>query len=142
MSETQTSQRPIPVPSELTEGFWEAAKEERLAVQQCRSCGTYFHPPVSVCQHCQSADLGFSDVSGRGKVVSMTLVRSSRIESMAGQAIIVLGVELEEQEGLVLIGNLLGADAEEARVGLPVTVAFEDIGEGYKLPQFTPAGEE
>jgi len=132
------TQRPLPLPNELTEGFWEAARDHRLAVQRCNTCGTYHHPPVPMCTNCRSSDLAFADVSGRGRIVATTIVRASRIESMAGQSLVLIGVELEEQEGLVLMANLVEAPAEEARVGLPVTVAFEEIGEGYLLPQFKP----
>src|SRR5579862_2921539 len=107
------TQRPLPLPNELTEGFWEAARDHRLAVQRCNTCGTYHHPPVPMCTNCRSSDLAFADVSGRGRIVATTIVRASRIESMAGQSLVLIGVELEEQEGLVLMANLVEAPAEE-----------------------------
>ena len=32
-------------PDELTRPFWDAANEERLVIQNCRSCDTLQHPP-------------------------------------------------------------------------------------------------
>jgi hypothetical protein len=53
----------------------------------------------------------------------------------------VVAVELVEQRGLLVMGNLVGVPAEAARVGLAVRVVFEPLGqEDLVLPQFEPAG--
>ena len=45
-------------------------------------------------------------------------------------------VELDEDPSLRLVGNLLDCHAEEIRIGSPVRVAFEDLGDGIVLPQW------
>ena len=48
-----------------------------------------------------------------------------------------MAVEIDEQPGLLVVGNLVEADPESVRVGMRVEVRFEPIGEdGMMLPQF------
>jgi uncharacterized OB-fold protein len=47
-----------------------------------------------------------------------------------------VAVELQEQSGLIAAGNLIGSPPDAAAVGAAVEVIFEEIDEGYRLPQF------
>jgi uncharacterized OB-fold protein len=49
---------------------------------------------------------------------------------------VVVLVELDEDPSLRLVGNLLDCPAEKIRIGSPVRVAFEDLGDGIVLPQW------
>jgi hypothetical protein len=49
-------------------------------------------------------------------------------------------VELEEQAGLITVGNVLDCALEDLRVGMPVVVTFEDLNDAVTLPQWRPAG--
>jgi uncharacterized OB-fold protein len=46
--------RPMPSPSPLTAGFWDAARRHELVVQRCE-CGRYRHYPQLLCPDCNSA---------------------------------------------------------------------------------------
>ncbi len=135
----QLVRRPRPVPSELTQPFWDATREHRIVVQHCNTCSTFHHPPVPQCKNCRSLDLGWKEVSGKGTVHEHTIVRSSRVQGMEDSSYAVLAVELDEQPGLLLVGNLVNAGIEAARVGLRVEATFEEIGEDFVLLQFRPA---
>jgi uncharacterized OB-fold protein len=93
---------------------------------------------VRVCPDCRSTSFEFRAVSGRGTVSAFSVLREPRVagmESLVPYA--VLAVELVEQPGLIVMGNLLGAPADAARVGLEVRVRFEPLGqEDLVLPQF------
>jgi uncharacterized OB-fold protein len=47
-------------------------------------------------------------------------------------------VDIEEQEGLRLTTNLVGCEAEEVAIGMPVKVCFEEREEGIFIPLFEP----
>jgi uncharacterized OB-fold protein len=47
-------------------------------------------------------------------------------------------VDLEE--GPRMMANVVGDNALETRIGDPVSVCFEDRGEGAKIPQFQRTG--
>jgi uncharacterized OB-fold protein len=130
--------RPRPVPSELTSGFWAAAAQHVLSVQRCRDCGLRFHPPVPVCSRCYSEDLGFDPVSGSGVVHSFTVMTEALVPGFESVLpLVVVAVELVEQEGLVLVSNLVDLDGVEVPIGARVEVVFEDLpDDGGALPQF------
>ena len=45
-------------------------------------------------------------------------------------------VELEEDPQLRIVGNLLDVAPERVRIGMPVTVDFETVGDDVVLPQW------
>lgn len=129
--------RPIPVPDDLTRGFWEASARGVLAVQYCADCNFYTHPPRLLCGGCASPNVSWRDVSGKGKIYSWAVMR---MQSVAGfeQSVpyCTLLVELDEMPKLLLAGYLPGEGAELS-IGAPVEVFFEDIeGSDLKLPNF------
>ena len=129
--------RPIPVPDDLTRGFWEASGKGTRAVQHCADCGFYIHPPRVLCGSCASPNVSWKDVSGNGKIYSWAVMR---MQSVAGfeQSVpyCTLLVELDEMPKLLLAGYLPG-EGQELSIGAPVEVFFENIeGSDLKLPNF------
>jgi uncharacterized OB-fold protein len=50
-------------------------------------------------------------------------------------------IELDEQPGLLTVGNVLDCPLEELSIGMPVQVTFEDLSESVTLPQWTRGPE-
>ena len=140
--------RPVPVPDERSQGYWDAAAGHVLAVARCSVCGKFSIPPDVVCQHCHSTepDFTFVPVSGRGVVRSWTVMHQSFVPGFDDLLPFVLvDVELEEQADLRTIGRLVdspemldGHDAPLA-IGARVVVAFEDLAPGVSVPAFSLA---
>ena len=130
--------RPHPYPDEVTAGFWEAAQKRVLAIQQCGDCGTFIHYPSALCTNCQSENLGYSEVSGRGTVYSFAIVRHSFHPAFTPPYVIAL-IDLDDAPGVRMYTNIVDVDPEAVRIDMPVQVTFEDIGDGTLIPQFMPA---
>jgi uncharacterized protein len=129
--------RPLPVADELTRPFWDAAREGHLAIQRCLQCGTYFHPPVPQCDACDSRELSFQTMSGRGTIYTFTRLHASGLDAFApAEPYAVVTVELAEQAWLLLTCNMNGTDPTAIRIGASVEVTFVDIGDGAVLPDF------
>ena len=78
-------------------------------------------------------------VSGHGRVFSYVVCHPPVLPAFGERVpYAVLLVELEEDPRIRLIGNLLDAPPEAARIGLEVEVCFEDVGQGVVLPQWRP----
>lgn len=128
----------IPGMTTLTAPYWDAARERRLVVQDCRSCRRVWHPPLPRCPHCHAADPGWRSVSGGGTVYTYTVVRHPTHFAFAGQVPYVLAI-VELAEGPRLVTALSGVEPGEVRAGLPVHVVFREVADGVTLPYFEPA---
>ena len=131
--------RPVPVPDERSQPYWDAAARHELAVARCSVCEAYSIPPDVVCQHCHSTDPEFSyvPVSGRGIVRSWTVMHQSFVPGFDDLIPFVLvDVELEEQPDLRTIGRLLDGPDAPLAIGARVVVAFEDLAPGVSVPAF------
>ena len=135
--------RPIPVPDEWTQPFWDAAKREVLALQRCRRCRQFQHPPAATCVNCMATDLAFEQVDGAGHIYAYTIMYHTgdkRFASAVPYASII--VELEQAPGALLAGNLLDAEYTEAKVGRRVEIVFRPLNDEITLPQFRLADHD
>ena len=127
----------IPGRTDLTAPFWEAAREGRLVVQECRSCGQVWHPPLPSCPHCRSDDLGWREATGAGTVYTYTIVRHPTHFAFADKIPYVIAL-VQLAEGPRMVTAITGCAPDEVRVGLPVHVVFREVSAGVTLPYFEP----
>ena len=133
------STRLIPPQTELTQPYWDAAREHKLVVQQCNSCSHRLFPPGANCPKCGSADLAWTEMSGKGSIYTFTIAHRPPHPVLAAQCPLAIAV-IELDEGPRLMSNVVGCDPADLRVDLPVRVAFEPIDDSdIVLPVFTPA---
>jgi uncharacterized OB-fold protein len=131
------TERPLPVPDELSAPYWAAAARHELTVARCGQCATLTMPPDVVCTTCGSTDPGFEfvAVSGRGLVRSWTVVRQSFLPGFDVPFVLV-DVELSEQSDLRLVGRLVDGVEGDLHLGAQVTAVFEDLAAGIAVPAF------
>jgi uncharacterized OB-fold protein len=128
----------IPASTELTAPYWSAARDGRLVVQECRSCGRLGHPPLPACPRCHGRDLGWREVSGTGTIYSYTIVRHPTHVAFADKIPYVLAI-VELAEGPWLVTAITGCPPAGVRAGLPVHAVFREVADGVALPYFEPA---
>lgn len=131
--------RPVPVPDEVTAGFWSAVQRGELHVQYCDGCARYQHPPLVVCLGCGDAPT-YRPVSGAATVYSFTEVhvpRQAAFEPLVPYLIVM--AELVEQPGLLMIANMPGVAAGAVSVGMPIEFWAEELAPNHCVPQFRPA---
>jgi uncharacterized OB-fold protein len=75
-------------------------------------------------------------VSGRGVVHTFTVNHQPWIPGFDPPYLVAI-IELDEQPGLRFTTNLVGVEPDEARIGMPVQVTFEQW-EDVWLPLFEP----
>jgi uncharacterized OB-fold protein len=125
---------PLPEPSDLTVGFWEAARRHELVVQRCSACGTLRHYPQHRCPSCLSADWEWSPVSGRGRVHSFTVTHRAFHPNWAERLPYAL-VTVELNEGVRMVSDLPDEQTDAVEIGRVVEVFFEDLDD-VTLPRF------
>lgn len=142
MTPPEAPAKPLPLADENTAEYWEAAREERLAVQYCTRCTRYLHLPVDSCPTCDNSDLTFRTVSGRGTLYSYTVMHDAPAPGFANHLpYVVAVVELDEQAGLLVTTNLVDADPADVHIGMPLEATFEELAPGDVVPQFRPRKE-
>ena len=130
------SVRPVPLLEDHTAEYWEAARRREFRVQRCAGCELWLHPPRHTCPRCASEALTFERASGRGRVYGFTISHTPGGPGFEDVPYGIAVVELDEQPGLITVGNLLDCPLDEYKVGLPVEVAFEELEDGTVLPQW------
>lgn len=128
--------RSLPVIDATNEGYWNAARQNRLAIQQCDECAYFIHPPRSVCPRCQGEALSFQEVSGKGRIYSYSTMHYPGNPGFDDLPYAVVIVELVEQKNLKAVGNLLDSPCSHAEIGAAVDVCFEHVADGVVLPQW------
>ena len=95
------------------------------------------HPPRPMCPSCNSLEWDTVAASGRGTVHSFVTPQHPPMPFMEYTYIVAL-VDLEE--GTRLLTNLCDVPPEDASIGMPVEIFYEEFDEGLVLHQFRPAG--
>ena len=135
MSETKP-QRPLPVPTNVSRPFWEAAKQRRLVIQYDPDAGAWqFYPrPGSLATG--RRNLEWRQVSGRGTVYSWTetLVPPPGFEDRAPYVLATVDLE----EGVRLLAMMVNAGAKDMRIGMAVRVCWEELSDDITFFAFEP----
>ena len=127
--------RPRPAQTQDNSFWFQGAREHRLLIQRCSSCGTLRHPPLPACSVCGSFEWGAVESSGRGTLYSFVVVHYPQVPAFEYPLPIGL-VELEE--GTRVVANLQGVEPADVKVGMPVRAEFVDCDEELSLPVFVP----
>ena len=131
-------QPPVPAANPDSRPYWEAARERRLLIRHCSSCGTNHFMPRHLCPQCWSDQLDWLESAGTGSVYSFSIVHRAPTPDFATRAPYVIAM-VELDEGPRMFANIIGNDALSVSIGERVKVAFEDRGAGALMPQFRRA---
>ena len=100
--------------------------ERRLLINRCDDCGTWHHPPRSVCPACWSRAVTATEVRGEGTIAILTFLhqRPRRAGTDDDAPYPVAAVELTEQAGLRVVATIVGARPTEIVLDAPVQLAW------------------
>ncbi len=116
--------------------YWSGTREHRLSVQRCESCSTFQWGPEWMCHNCQSLEVGWTDIAGRGLIYSWQRPHHPVHPALKQQGpYVVVLVELPDAGGIRMVGNLLGDPLQEVEIGAEVEAVFEDHDDAE--PPFT-----
>ena len=132
---TDVTVRPLPEPSELTRGFWDAAARHELVRPVCAQCARSFFTPQVACPHCGSENWSYQPSVGTGTVYSMTTI--FRPPLPAFEAPYVLAI-IDLDDGWSMLSRVVGCDPDAVHIGMRVSVVWDDAAPGVALPNFQP----
>jgi len=130
--------KPLPVPDEESQPFFDAAREGRLLIMRCKSCGAYRYPSRDRCDVCWSTETAWVQASGRGTVYTFGIMHQLYHPGFKEEIPYNVAV-VELEEGPRTYTNLVGIPNDQIRVGMPVEVVFEKLTDEITIPKFKPA---
>jgi uncharacterized OB-fold protein len=135
--------KPRPVPTPVSQPFWDALREERIELQHCDACGRWVYYPRSRCPACLSDRLTWTPVDGLGTVYTFSIAEQPTAPPFADEVPQLLAV-VELPEGVRMSTTLVDVEPGAIEVGMPVAPVFDhaadDDGDGITLLRFRPRG--
>jgi uncharacterized OB-fold protein len=131
------AEKPLPLPTEDTETYWESCHKGTLSVSTCSACGHRFLPPACLCPKCLSDKVAFAPVSGKAKVFSFIVVHRPQHPAFFDEAPYCVAI-VELDEGPRMHTRLSGIDPKDVRLGMDVEVFFQKADDEISLPFFRP----
>jgi uncharacterized OB-fold protein/acyl dehydratase len=120
-----------PAISKDTEFFWAGTARHELRIQRCGECGALRHPPGPMCLACGDAKPGYIVAAGTGEVYSYVVHHHPPVPGRQVPFVVAL---VQLPEGVRMVGELLGVDPGQVRIGLPVRAEFVEVDENLTLP--------
>ena len=127
----------VPKPDALTQPYWDGVRQRELRIQKCSQCGHAWHPPLYRCPSCHSTDVQWVATSGRATLYSYTVVHHAAHIAVADRVPYLVALATLA-EGPRVVCNLLNCEPSQVRIGMPLSLTFQQIAEGVWLPQFEP----
>jgi len=121
------------------EEYLQNIQDGQFKAYKCVDCGMVIAPPSGSCYGCGSSNMEWTEVSGKGKLVSFTVIHIAPDEFVEETPYYIAIVELAE--GTRVSARLLGYDPlkpEEVKLGSDVKMEFETIESGKKYLAFRP----
>jgi uncharacterized OB-fold protein len=111
--------------------FWDGAAVGELRIQSCNACDALRFPPGPACPTCGALDRGHVVASGQGTVFSYVVHRHPPVPGKALPIVIAL-VDLDE--GVRMVGEVLGVPDDEIEIGIRLRVDFRRVDDELTLP--------
>lgn len=127
--------KPQPRITELNRPFWSGCNENRLVIQQCLACKKHVFYPRACCPFCQSGELEWKEVSGKGTVISHTTVWRTHHDGFNAEAPYIFSA-IALEEGPCMYAQLHGAPLDQSLVERSVQAIFVDHGPELKVAAF------
>jgi uncharacterized protein len=134
----------IPTIDTASAPYWDAAREGRLLIAKCETCGRVHHYPRPFCPHCWSEDVQPVQAGGTGTLYTFSTVYVNDLAPFKERLPYVAAI-VELDEGPRLMTTIEGAEPDELRIGMMVTATFRPVDdtdpESPYLTVFTPSEE-
>jgi uncharacterized protein len=128
----------LPTPDAETQPWWDAAREGRLLIKRCSSCGRPHFYPRPFCPHCWSTAVEWEEASGRATLYTFSIVRRNDLPPFNERVPYVAAV-VDLAEGVRMMTNVVECELDDVEIGMPLEVVFQPISDDVTIPVFRPA---
>jgi uncharacterized protein len=135
------------VPDFDSREWWEATRQNKYLVRQCKRCGHKWFPPnIPACSKCASMEIGWFETAGQGVLHSYVVVVQPIVGAFISAVPYVVGIieldDCKEADGAVTrVAGVLANDEPEVAIGLPCQVFFEETADSkIVMPRWRISG--
>lgn len=121
--------------------FDQFCNEKKVMAAKCKACGALWLPPRPICLECHGHDMEWTQLSGKGKLISFTVIGvgpwTMTNEGYDRDHPYCSGV-VELEEGPRFTAQIVGVDVDNPqniKVGTPVTADFIERGSFSLVPE-------
>jgi scaffold protein (connect acetoacetyl-CoA thiolase and HMG-CoA synthase) len=116
------------------EQFYKFLGERKLMAAKCQKCGKIHLPPRPLCDNCYSQQFDWISVSGKGKLLTYTIIN---IAPQQFQALTPYAVGIVQLENNLKIPSMIqGATQEQLKIGMELTLDFGSCNSPQDWPQW------
>ncbi len=116
------------------EQFYKFLGKGKLMAGKCQKCGKIHLPPRPLCDNCFSTDFEWVNVSGKGKLLTYTVINIAPAQFQALTPYAVGIVQLEN--GVKIPGMIQGVTQEQLKIGMELTLDFGTCNTTQQWPQW------
>jgi uncharacterized OB-fold protein len=116
------------------EQFYKFIAQQKLMAGKCTRCGKIHLPPRPLCDNCFSQEFTWTEVSGKGKLLTYSVIHIApqQFQAMAPYAVGIVQLE----NGLKIPGMISGVAPEQLRIGMDLTIDFGACSTAQAWPQW------
>ena len=116
------------------EQFYKFLNQQKLMAGKCQKCGKIHLPPRPLCDNCFSRDFEWVTVSGKGKLLTYTIIHIAPAQFQALTPYAVGIVQFEN--GLKIPGMIQSVKQEQIKIGMELTLDFGICNTMQHWPQW------
>jgi len=116
------------------EQFYKFLAQGKLMAGKCLKCGKIHLPPRPLCDNCFSQEFEWMEVSGKGRLLTYTVIYIAppQFQAMAPYAVGIVQLE----NGLKIPGMIQGVAHEQLKIGMELTIDFGTCSTTQQWPQW------
>jgi len=116
------------------EQFYKHLAQGKLMAGKCTKCGKIHLPPRPLCDNCFSQEFTWIEISGKGKLLTYTVIHVApqQFQAMAPYAVGIVQLE----NGLKIPGMITAIPHEQLRIGMDLTIDFGACNTAQAWPQW------
>jgi scaffold protein (connect acetoacetyl-CoA thiolase and HMG-CoA synthase) len=116
------------------EQFYKYLGQQKLMAGKCVKCGKIHLPPRPMCDNCFSQDFEWVSVSGKGKLVTYTVIHVApqQFQNLTPYAVGIVQLE----NGLKIPGMIQDTSQEQLKIGMDLNLDFGTCNTPNQWPQW------
>ena len=115
------------------EQFYKHLAQGKLMAGKCVKCGKIHLPPRPLCDNCFGQEFTWIEISGKGKLLTYTVIH---VAPQQFQALAPYAVGIVQLENGAKIPGMITAKHEQLRIGMDLTIDFGTCNTAQAWPQW------